>query len=404
MKNNVRAWLIVCTSFLIMSVIFATCISCMGVYVKPVAADLGISRTAFSLTITIGSFSMMLSSIAAGKMISKWNIKLMMLIGVLCCAGSMFLYSIAESVLLFYCSAVIMGISVSLTCNIPISALIKEWFDKGRQGLAIGVAFAGSGAGAMVLNPLYTYMIEKNGWHHSFQLAAIMMIVLLVPMVLLFVERRSKGFAAERKDPLEEENGNRITLSISLTMKSTWLVFIAFILINLTNMSIVNHGIPFLTDAGFSGIYAARIISIGSGLLILGKIVLGKMIDRIGIYSSTITGVSLFLICILALWCGGMMHLKMLLILFTLLYAIGGAVATVAMPCVVMHMFGDCDFEAIMGFFTMAAGLGGILQIVFSFIYDNTSSFSYAWLLIAALITAAIVMMVKNVKPQTHVN
>ena len=148
MKNNVRAWLIVCTSFLIMSVIFATCISCMGVYVKPVAADLGISRTAFSLTITIGSFSMMLSSIAAGKMISKWNIKLMMLIGVLCCAGSMFLYSIAESVLLFYCSAVIMGISVSLTCNIPISALIKEWFDKGRQGLAIGVAFAGSGAGA----------------------------------------------------------------------------------------------------------------------------------------------------------------------------------------------------------------------------------------------------------------
>ncbi|MBR0455705.1 MAG: MFS transporter [Firmicutes bacterium] len=387
-----------------MSVIFATCISCMGVYVKPVAADLGISRTAFSLTITIGSFSMMLSSIAAGKMISKWNIKLMMLIGVLCCAGSMFLYSIAESVLLFYCSAVIMGISVSLTCNIPISALIKEWFDKGRQGLAIGVAFAGSGAGAMVLNPLYTYMIEKNGWQHSFQLAAIMMIVLLVPMVLLFVERRSKGFAAERKDPLEEENGNRITLSISLTMKSTWLVFIAFILINLTNMSIVNHGIPFLTDAGFSGIYAARIISIGSGLLILGKIVLGKMIDRIGIYSSTITGVSLFLICILALWCGGMMHLKMLLILFTLLYAIGGAVATVAMPCVVMHMFGDCDFEAIMGFFTMAAGLGGILQIVFSFIYDNTSSYSYAWLLIAALITAAIVMMVKNVKPQTHVN
>ena len=404
MKNNVRAWLIVCTSFLIMSVIFATCISCMGVYVKPVAADLGISRTAFSLTITIGSFSMMLSSIAAGKMISKWNIKLMMLIGVLCCAGSMFLYSIAESVLLFYCSAVIMGISVSLTCNIPISALIKEWFDKGRQGLAIGVAFAGSGAGAMVLNPLYTYMIEKNGWQHSFQLAAIMMIVLLVPMVLLFVERRSKGFAAERKDPLEEENGNRITLSISLTMKSTWLVFIAFILINLTNMSIVNHGIPFLTDAGFSGIYAARIISIGSGLLILGKIVLGKMIDRIGIYSSTITGVSLFLICILALWCGGMMHLKMLLILFTLLYAIGGAVATVAMPCVVMHMFGDCDFEAIMGFLTMAAGLGGILQIVFSFIYDNTSSYSYAWLLIAALITAAIVMMVKNVKPQTHVN
>ena len=400
MKDNIRKWLIVVTSFLIMGIVFGTCISCMGVYVKPVAADLGISRTAFSLTITIGSFSMMLSSIAAGKMISRWNIKFMMLIGVLLCAGSMFLYSVAKSVLLFYCAAIAMGVSVSLTCNIPISALIKEWFDKNRQGLAIGIAFAGSGAGAMVLNPLYTHVIETSGWNHSFQLAAMMMIILLVPLILLSDNRRKTEAISVGNDVIQSAGQDIITLSDALKMKSTWWVFIAFILIGLTNMAIVNHGVPFLTDAGFSGIYAAKIISIGSGLLILGKIALGKMIDKIGIFKSIIIAMSLFLICSLSFWCGGILQMKSLLILFTLLYAVGGAVATVAMPCVVMHMYGKCDFESIMGFFTMTAGLGGILQIVFSLIYDNTNSYNVAWALIALLVAAAIVMVKNNVKPQ----
>ena len=109
---------------------------------------------------------------------------------------------------------------------------------------------------------------------------------------------------------------------------------------------------------------------------------------------------SLFLICSLSFWCGGILQMKSLLILFTLLYAVGGAVATVAMPCVVMHMYGKCDFESIMGFFTMTAGLGGILQIVFSLIYDNTNSYNVAWALIALLVAAAIVMVKNNVKPQ----
>lgn len=404
MKVSIRKWLIVFTSFLIMGIVFGTCISCMGVYVKPVAEGLEVSRTAFSLTITIGSFAMMLSSIAAGKLIARFSIRTMMLTGILLCAGSMMLYSIAKTIILFYLSAVIMGISVSLTCNIPISALIKEWFDKGRQGLAIGIAFAGSGAGAMVLNPFYTHMIKNFGWDHSFQAAALLMVVLLIPMVLLSVRRRETEIPVEGKDISESAGVLRLTLSEALKIRSTWWVFIAFIMINLTNMAIVNHGIPFLTDAGFTGVFAAKMISAGSGLLIVGKIVLGKLIDRAGIRVSMIIGMVLFLLCVLAFWCGGVLMMKPLLLLFAPFYAIGGAVATVSMPCVVMHMYRNCDFESIIGFFTMTAGLGGILQIVFSFIYDTTGSYSYAWLLIAMLVAAAILITMKNVKPVDSVD
>ena len=40
-RKNARGWAIVAVSFLILMFIFATCISCMGVYVKPVSEDFG---------------------------------------------------------------------------------------------------------------------------------------------------------------------------------------------------------------------------------------------------------------------------------------------------------------------------------------------------------------------------
>ena len=162
-EKNIKGWLVVAACFLLMFFIFTTSISCMGVYIKPVSEDLGISRTAFSMTITIGSFAMMISAIFAGKLMAKVNIKYLMLLGIAMSAGSMLIYSFAQRIELFYFGAVLMGCAVSLTCNIPVSVLIKEWFAGKNEGFALSIAFVGSGAGAMVLTPLYSYIIENIG-------------------------------------------------------------------------------------------------------------------------------------------------------------------------------------------------------------------------------------------------
>ena len=56
-EGNYRGWVIVAVSFLILMFIFATCISCMGVYLKPVTDEFGISRTDFSLITTMQAFA-----------------------------------------------------------------------------------------------------------------------------------------------------------------------------------------------------------------------------------------------------------------------------------------------------------------------------------------------------------
>lgn len=395
MSENSRRNIIVICGFLLMFFIFATSISCMGIYLKPVSESFGISRTQFSLTTTIGSVAMMISAIIAGRLVGKIKIKVSMAAGILMSAASMMIYSVADSINVFYFAAILMGTAVSFTCNMPISVLINEWFADGKSGTALGIAFVGSGAGAMVLNPLYSYIIETYGWRISFRAAALCVIILLVP-ILLFV--KEKGLPEDEKRSVIR-NDNRLSLSDVIKIPAMWCVFAGFILISLANMAVLNHGVPYMTDNGVDAVKAASFISMGSAALIIGKIVLGRMIDRLGIYKATVFGAIMMLVCILSMWMTGVAG-NGAVIGFVIGYGLGAGVATVSMPGVITYMFGNCDFGSIMGLFCTTGGIGGILQIFISMVYDKTGNYNIAWIAVSVIATVTILLYAFMLKPQ----
>ena len=73
----------------------------------------------------------------------------------------------------------------------------------------------------------------------------------------------------------------------------------------------------------------------------------------------------------------------------------GAPVSTVSMPMVVATMFGNRDYGTIMGFFCMTPGIGGMLQVVISLVFDKTGSYNLAWIAITiAGITAVIIFTI----------
>lgn len=394
-SENLRRNIIVLCGFMLMFLIFATSISCMGIYLKPVSESFGITRTQFSLTTTIGSVAMMISAIIAGKLVGKINIKVSMTAGIIMSAMSMMIYSVADSINVFYFAAILMGTAVSFTCNMPISVLINEWFADGKSGTALGIAFVGSGAGAMVLNPLYSYIIETYGWRISFRVAALCVVLLVIP-ILLFV--KEKGLDTDERISVIKTD-NRISLSDVMKLPAMWCIFVGFVLISLANMAVLNHGVPYMTDNGVDAVKAASFISMGSAALIIGKIVLGRMIDRFGIYKATVFGTIMMLICILSMWMTGIVG-NTAIVGFIIGYGLGAGVATVSMPGVISHMFGNCDFGAIMGFFCTTGGIGGILQIFISMVYDKTGNYNIAWIVVSAIAAVTILLFVFMLKPQ----
>lgn len=421
--GNGRGWAIVLVSFLILMFIFATCISCMGVYVIPVSESLNIPRTSFSLVTTVQAVAMMVSAMPAGKLLEKYSMKVLMACGAAAGALCMFIFSIAPSIVYFYPAGILMGVSVSFTCNIPISMLIKNWFDERREGFALGLAFVGSGAGAMILNPLYTYIIASYGWRTSFFVSGVLMLVILVPMIFFIVARspdelkklrggkRVRISGTDDRDPAEQDErqakvrtvdvgeNSDLTLKDSIKKPQTWAVFFAYVVLTFISMAILNHGIPFMTDYGLSSSTAAFVISLSSGVLIIGKVLVGALYGRFGIRRVTVVETALVTLCITVFWLNGMVDSMAAIGLFVLLYGIGVPVATLSMPLVLPVMYGKSDFGAIMGMFSMASGIGGIFQVVVSMIYDSTGSYYPAWVLMSILCLISVFIFAAAVKP-----
>ena len=68
-KKPYYGWLIVIYGALVMSTLHYTCFNSFGLFVVPVTEGLGISRAAFSLTMTVGSIASVIASPLTGDLL-----------------------------------------------------------------------------------------------------------------------------------------------------------------------------------------------------------------------------------------------------------------------------------------------------------------------------------------------
>lgn len=68
-------------------------------------------------------------------------------------------------------------------------------------------------------------------------------------------------------------------------------------------------------------------------------------------------------------------------------------------PLVLSIMLWEIQFSAIMGMFNTASGLGGILQVVVSLIYDFIGTYYPAWIIMSTLCIVNIGIFVVCIKP-----
>ena len=401
-KKNIRGWGIVVVSFLTLMILFATAVNCMGVFLKPVSEDFGIERTTFTITITIHSLAMLISSVAAGRLMERMNVKGLMATGVAAAGISMFLFATAPSIYFFYIAAAITGTSISFACNIPIAILIRNWFPENKVGLAMGIALVGTGAGSMILNPLYTWIITTYGWRYAFGTAGTLLIALVLPLILIVIKEKPSGNTGNHL------NGNAVQyadskkyglmLGDALRRPVTWIMFIGFILTALINMTFLAQGVAYLTDSGFDPAKAANIIAVGSGMLIIGTVLIGFLDGKLGTRKATLIALVFLMLAFVAFYVIGLTGSLAIIIMYIIFYGLGAPVATVSMPMIVSTMYGNRDYGSIFGFFCMTAGIGGMLQSIISMVYDVTGSYLIAWVGMTALGIVAIIIYMSCIR------
>ena len=148
-------WWIVVGSFFLNFAGIGIIMNTMGVFIKPVTESLGFTRGGFTLYFTIAALSMMVMAPVMGKLLERYNIRLIMTVCTTMMAASFALFSQCRTLKQFYLVAVFLGIGSAGSHIIPVSMMITNWFID-KRGLAMGIVFAATGVGGLIFNPLRT--------------------------------------------------------------------------------------------------------------------------------------------------------------------------------------------------------------------------------------------------------
>ncbi len=246
-----------------------------GVFLKPVAQELGFGRGEISNAIAISNIMVAVATPFFGRMVDRMGVRRPLLASIL-----LFALATAALSLLQPSTAVLLllyGVSgfVSIGQNpTAYSKVISAWFDR-QRGLALGIALAGVGIGTALVPQLSNFLIAHFGWRDGYiGLGVAIFVLAFIPAAVVIREPESAKSA--NASPLV---GADFSEAIR-TWKYWAMAFAFFIAATTINGSLV-HVVPLLTDRGIPVGTAVSMISAAGLALIVGRLIAGYIIDHV---------------------------------------------------------------------------------------------------------------------------
>ena len=154
-------WIIVLVSGLTLFVAFGVRLS-FSVFFVVLLEDFAWSRANTALIFSINMLVFAIFSTPAGMALDRWGGRRVFGVGAALLGLGLLLSSRVQSLSqLLITYGIIVGLGITVLGLGPQASVISRWFIR-RRGMAIGLAFAGTGLGAMVLIPLTTIMVPRR--------------------------------------------------------------------------------------------------------------------------------------------------------------------------------------------------------------------------------------------------
>ena len=122
-----------------------------GVFLKPIAADMQWQRSTVSFALSLATFLSAVATPILGRIMDRWGVRAVSLPGLPVFAASLGILALSPgSPAAFIVLAALAGVASTVQAPLPYAKAISAWFDE-RRGLALGIAMAGVGLGAIIV-------------------------------------------------------------------------------------------------------------------------------------------------------------------------------------------------------------------------------------------------------------
>jgi len=386
-------YFIVTAAFCIIFVLFAVYYA-FGVFFKPVIEEFGWTRAMTSGAFSLSAFLMGVLGIVMGGLNDRFGPRVVMtLCGVLIGLGYILMSQVSSIWHLYLFYGVIVGAGMSAS-YIPLMSTVARWFKEKRNAMS-GIVAAGIGIGAVIGPPVARWLISVYNWRISYLILGIIVFgVIVVSAQFLRRDPIQMGMAAYGGNEAEqaEVKPDIATISLGEAIRTIqfWMVFTIFFSLGFCVFAIFVHIAPHATELGISARSAANILATIGGVSIFGKVLIGRVADRIG---SSQTYLICFILMSAALFWTIPAKTAWMLYSFAVVFGFSYGGCAALQSSLVATLFGLRAHGLIFGAVFMGESIGGTISpFLTGHLFDVTGSYQWAFILCAVFSSIGIII------------
>ena len=364
-----------------------------GLYLTPVTEDLGIGMGSLTLYFSIASIVTMIFLPIAGKLMAKYDIRIILIGSILLMAGSFAMFGFMSSVWGWYLFSIPMAVGSIFITQMAGPVLINNWFKK-HNGLAIGIMVAIGGVFGAIIQPTVGNLIASQGWRFTYIASGIAVTAIIVPIVLFLIRMtpKQKGLqplgmdevATSETASAQQETAKGVTAAVA-KKSSAFYALLAFFFIITSIASFSQHIAPFAMGIGYDIKFAGSALGAMQIGVLVGALSFGVLSDKIGAKSTAIFAMLLGLVPV-----GILLTVPENPTLFTVAIVIFGFIVSslgTLGPLLTTALFGSKDYSQIYSTAAIGLAVAGIVALPgYGFVYEFTGSYTSVLIALAIML------------------
>jgi MFS family permease len=294
-------WYIVAVGFLANVASSFALASTLSIFLKPLTAELGVSRGVFSLLRSGEGIIAAALAPLIGTLVDRYGGRWLMVIGTAIAGGGFLLLGYVDSfaqfatirLALITLGDVMMGYMV-------VNVVIAQWFVR-QRGRAFAFTSMGVGFAKVCMPILAAWLLLSLGWRETWMVFGVLTMALLVLPALLIIKRRPEdiGLFPDGADEAPRSVAGDRSHSVSagqspgstseptwtraeaVRTSAFWLLVITFGISSVGVTGLNLHVYPYVTDIGHSPVVAATVMSVIASMQLASPLAWGLLAERI---------------------------------------------------------------------------------------------------------------------------
>ncbi len=384
-------WVVLAASFVTLGVMYGTTLA-FPVFFVALVQEFGWSRGSAASVFSLNMLVAGLSAPLVGHVVDRYGPRRVLPWGAVLLGAGLLLCALIQRLWhLWLAFGLVAALGAGILGPVAHTALLSNWFIRAR-GSAIGIAFAGMGAGLFVFSPLAQAAMNRVGWRGTFTLLGLLALVLLLPLTGICQRDRPEDLgigpdgAWEALRPggqptaREADAPEGTSLEAALRSPGFWWFVACFFFTPVAMFSVATHQVAHAVDLGFDKMTAVNVLGTVGILSSVGRVLFGVLSDRIGrlvvaslSYACSGLGI-LVLLLITPTWGAGWLYLYAGL--FGIAFGARGPIVT----AMTADAYRGRHYGTIYGLIHLSNGLGAALgPWLGGALYDATGSYRLAF-------------------------